>query len=246
MMVKTQDDIDHLKVIGGICRDILKAMGEKVKAGVTPRELDVFAGQMLADKGARSAPKLAYNFPGFTCISVGTAVAHGIPDDRPLCEGEFINIDVSAEKNGYFGDCGQSFGVGIISKRQRKLLKTVKKAQFEAMMSIRDGVPINQVGAIVERIAHKEGFLVVEGLEGHGVGRFIHEEPQIPSCYYKHNKAVFKEGMVVAVEPFLAFENQHYYEDDDGWTLRLPDGDYGVQHEHSFIVTKKDPIILTL
>lgn len=245
MTIDGEDDLVGLREIGVICRDVLKAMGDRVAPGVTPLELDEMAGRMLKERGARSAPMLAYNFPGFTCISVGDAVAHGIPGDQPLEEGTLVNIDVSAEKNGYFGDCGKSFAVGRISLDLLTLLKATQEAQKKAMMTVRAGVPVSHVGKTVEKVARKHGFKVIQGLNGHGVGRWIHEDPTVPNRYHPANRDVFEAGMVVTIEPFLTTKSEHYVEDADGWTLRLASGGHGAQHEHSFIVTDGAPIVLT-
>ena len=245
MTIDGPDELEKLKEIGGICRDVLRAMGAAVRPGITPRELDVMGGEMLAARGARSAPILAYDFPGHTCISVGDTIAHGIPGNEPLKEGELINIDVSAEKDGFFGDTGASFPVGEVSDELKLLLKVTESAQRKAMFAARAGQPVNVVGKTVEREARKHGFKVIEGLNGHGVGGWIHEEPSVPNIYYARDKVKLKEGQVITIEPFLATKSHQYAEDTDGWTLRLAQGGYGAQFEHTFVVTKGAPIILT-
>ncbi len=245
MTVDGHDDLNSLKAIGGICRDVLQALGAAVRPGVTPKALDDMAARMLAERGARSAPILAYNFPGHTCISAGSAIAHGIPGDDPLTEGTLVNIDVSAEKDGYFGDCGQSFPVGEVSSELHMLLRATREAQYKAMMAVRAGEAVSLVGKHVERVARKYGLKVVNGLNGHGVGRWIHEEPTIPNRYHRGNRDRFEAGMVVTIEPFLTTKSEHYIEDKDGWTLHLAAGGHGAQFEHSFIVTDGDPIVLT-
>ncbi|NVJ98993.1 MAG: type I methionyl aminopeptidase [Alphaproteobacteria bacterium] len=245
MTVDGPDQLEKLKEIGAICRDVLAAMGARVAPGVTPLELDVMAGEMLAERGATSAPKLAYDFPGFTCISVGDAVAHGIPDDTPLREGDLVNIDVSAEKDGFFADTGSSFAVGKISPDLQKLLDATKAAQRKAMFAARAGQPINVIAKAVEREAAKHGFKIVEGLNGHGVGAWIHEEPSVSNIYHPSDRQKLQEGQVLTIEPFLATQSDQYVEDADGWTLRLDKGGFGAQFEHTFVVTKGMPIVLT-
>ena len=245
MTIDGPEDLEKLREICGICRDVLKALGEMVRPGVTPKELDEIGGRMLAERGAQSAPIFVYNFPGHTCISVGDAVAHGIPGDEPLVEGQLVNIDVSAEKDGYFGDTGASFGVGEIAPHLQKLLDVTKDTQRKAMYAARAGQPVNAVAKVVEREAKKHGFKVIEGLNGHGVGKWIHEDPSVPNVYYPSDRYRLKEGQVITIEPFLATHSDQYYEDSDGWTLRLADGGHGAQFEHTFVVTKGAPIVLT-
>jgi len=244
----TIDDVESLKKlqeIGAICRDVLRAMGATVRPGITTRELDLIGGQMLKERGAQSAPMLAYDFPGFTCISVETAIAHGIPDDTPLIEGQLVNIDVSAEKDGFFGDTGSSFAVGEISLERKKLLDVTQTAQRKAMYAAKAGKPINVISRVIEKEARKHGYHIIEGLNGHGVGQWIHEEPTVSNIYYPSDRQKLVEGQVITIEPFLATKSRTYVEDDDGWTLRLANGGIGAQFEHSFVVTKGAPIILT-
>ncbi|WP_262694916.1 type I methionyl aminopeptidase [Kordiimonas aquimaris] len=245
MTVDGPEQLEKLREIGAICRDVLAAMGAKVAPGVTPRELDNMAGEMLTACGAKSAPILAYDFPGHTCISVGDAIAHGIPSDIPLKEGELVNIDVSAEKDGFFGDTGASFPVGQVASELLILLEATKTAQRKAMFAARAGQPINVVGKAVEKEAKKHGLKIIEGLNGHGVGGWIHEEPSVPNIYYPSERTRLKEGQVMTIEPFLATKSHQYAEDADGWTLRLAQGGFGAQFEHTFVVTKSAPIILT-
>ena len=220
-------------------------MALKIAPGVTPRSLDNMAGEMLAARGAQSAPILAYDFPGHTCISVGDAIAHGIPSDIPLKEGELINIDVSAEKDGFFGDTGASFPVGNVSDELKNLLKATEAAQRKAMFAARAGQPVNVVGRAVEREAKKYGLKVIEGLNGHGVGKWIHEDPSVPNIYYPSERTRLEEGQVITIEPFLATKSHQYAEDQDGWTLRLAQGGFGAQFEHTFMVTKGAPVVFT-
>lgn len=245
MTVDGPEQLEKLREIGGICRDVLRAMALKIAPGVTPRALDDMAGRMLKERGAQSAPILAYDFPGHTCISVGDAIAHGIPSDIPLKEGELVNIDVSAEKDGFFGDTGASFPVGEVSAELKNLLKATEAAQRKAMFAARAGQPVNVVGKAVEREAKKHGLKIIEGLNGHGVGAWIHEDPSVPNIYYPSERTRLKEGQVITIEPFLATKSHQYAEDADGWTLRLAQGGFGAQFEHTFMVTKGAPVVFT-
>ncbi|MCK0068633.1 type I methionyl aminopeptidase [Kordiimonas laminariae] len=245
MIIDGPEALEKLKEIGAICRDVRMAMGEAVRPGITPLELDAIAEKMFAERGARSAPILAYKFPGQTCISVHDAVAHGIPGDQPLVEGQLVNIDVSAEKDGVFADTGESFAIGKISPDLQKLLDVTKDAQRKAMFAARAGQPVNVVGKAVQKEAYKHNYKIIEGLNGHGVGGWIHEEPTVPNLYYPRDKEKLVEGQVITIEPFLTTESRHYVEDADGWTLRLAEGGFGAQFEHTFVVTKGAPIVVT-
>ena len=246
MTVDGDDDLVGLKEIGRICRKVLTHMGSLVRPGITTMELDAVAGKMLADLGARSAPKLAYDFPGHTCISVGSVVAHGVPNEKPLVAGDLINIDVSAEKDGYFGDCGESFAIGTVSDEANALLAATKMARDAGISAAKAGRPVAVIGRACSRVAVKAGFKQVAGLHSHGVGRWIHEGPDIPTIYDPSKTRKLAHGDVITVEPFLSNKSRKYFEGPDGWSLILANGGIGAQFEHSFVVTRSGPILLTV
>jgi methionyl aminopeptidase len=246
MSIEGPDDLEMLRRIGAIVARARDAMLEEVRAGVTTAELDEVGRDVLVANGARSAPQLAYDFPGWTCISVNDELAHGIPSkSKVLREGDLVNVDVSAELDGYWADTGASAPVGTVAPKLRQLLWTTREAQAEAMLAARAGQPLNQIGAVIERRAKRHGFRVVRTLGGHGVGRHIHEPPHVSNVFEKRDKTVLWEGLVLTIEPFLTTKATHVIEGDDGWTLRTPDGSVGAQFEHTFVVTKDRPIVLT-
>jgi methionyl aminopeptidase len=200
---------------------------------------------VLRRHGARSAPQLAYDFPGTTCISVNDELAHGIPGSRLLREGDLVNIDVSAELDGYWADSGASYAVGNVAPRLRTLLFTTRAALSDAIGEVRAGAPIRNIARAVERRAKRAGFRVVRDLCGHGVGRNIHEPPNVPNTFDRRNADVLHEGLVITIEPFLTTGATTFHEADDGWTLCTPDGSVGAQFEHTLIVTRGEPIVLT-
>ncbi|HEX3597425.1 MAG TPA: type I methionyl aminopeptidase [Polyangiaceae bacterium] len=247
MTVSDQSDIDALKRIGRIVAEARDAMGAAVVPGITTAELDELGERVLARYGARSAPRLAYGFPGATCISVNDRLAHGIPSrDSVLCDGDLVNIDVSAELDGYWADTGASFAVGSVKPRDRALLWATRKALHEGMDRARAGRPVREIGRAVEQRAKRSGFQVVRDLCGHGVGRHIHEEPSIPNVAKDADDTALWEGLVMTIEPFLTTSANRVVEDADGWTLRTPDRSRGAQFEHTLIVTRGAPVVLTL
>jgi methionyl aminopeptidase len=220
-------------------------MAAHVAAGVSTRELDAIGREVLRRHGARSAPQLAYDFPGTTCISVNDELAHGIPGARLLREGDLVNIDVSAELDGYWADSGASYPVGKVAPRLRTLLFATRAALNDALGEARAGAPIRNIGRAVERRAKRAGFRVVRDLCGHGVGRNIHEPPNVPNTFDRGNGELLHEGMVITIEPFLTTGATTFREAEDGWTLRTPDGSIGAQFEHTLIVTRGAPLVLT-
>jgi methionyl aminopeptidase len=246
MTADSQDDIAALRRVGRAVAEARDVMGAAIVPGMTTADLDAIGREVLAKHGARSAPSLAYQFPGTTCISVNDELAHGVPSrHRVLCEGDLVNVDVSAEIDGYWADTGASFAVGRVSARARALLSATKRAQKDAMDEARAGRPIRNIGRAVERRARMHGFSVVSSLCGHGVGRFIHEKPDVPNVHRSNDPTLLWEGLVIAIEPFLTTGATTVIEGDDGWTLRTPDGSIGAQFEHSIVVTNGEPIVLT-
>jgi methionyl aminopeptidase len=239
------DDLRGLQAAGAAVAEALRTMGEAVAPGVRPMELDEVGASVLRRHGAISAPAKAYGFPATTCISVNEALAHGIPGRRRLREGDLVNIDVSAEVGGYWADTGASFGVGRVRPRLDRLLRSTRRARDEAVATARAGQPLSAIGRAVERRARTDGFHVVRNLCGHGVGRFIHEAPEVPNVYDRRNRARLWEGLVLAIEPFLTTGATHVEQCSDGWTLRTPDGSRGAQYEHTVVVTQGAPLILT-
>lgn len=247
MTADGEEDVAGLRLAGAAVADARDTAIAAAQPGISTAELDAIARDVLTKHGAISAPKLAYDFPGHTCISVNDAAAHGIPSRNVvLQDGDMINIDVSAALNDYWADTGASACVGTPAPRALELLKATKQAQADAMAVAKSGTPIRHLGRAVQKRARQYGFSVLRNLNGHGVGRFIHEAPDIPSVEQRTNRTRLSEGLVIAVEPFLSLSATHAVEDPDGWTLRTNDGSMVAQFEHTMIVTAGEPIILTL
>jgi methionyl aminopeptidase len=246
MSINDEQDIEGLKRVGAIVAAARDAMGAQVAPGITTAELDAIGEAILQRHGARSAPRLAYGFPGVTCISVNDRIAHGIPSHKcVLRAGDLVNIDVSAELDGYWADTGASFPVGTVSAEATALLRATRQALEDGMSQARAGGPLRNIGRAVERRAKQCGFKVVRNLCGHGVGRNIHEEPSIPNTFHRMDRTVLRAGLVITIEPFLTLGATLAVEDDDGWTLRSCDGSLGAQFEHTLIVTGSGPIVVT-
>lgn len=247
MIVEHEEDIAGLKAIGHICAVTLRAMMEAVQPGMTTVELDEIGRGVLDKAGAKSAPVSLYKFPGITCISVSPVIAHGIPGDHVLREGELINIDVSAEMDGYFGDTGASMVVAAQVPEYDKIIAAAKSAREKAVQAARAGQTINQIGKAVQGEAKRHGYGVIYDLTGHGIGRHLHEEPvQVFNHFKPRDRYILKEGLVLAIEPFLTTGKGHVVEEADGWSLRTTDRTIAAQFEHTVIVTNGEPMILTI
>lgn len=247
MIVQSEEDIKHLKAIGHICAMTLQTMMEQAKPGLTTLELDNIGMEFLKKAGAQSAPMAMYHFPGATCISMSPVIAHGIPNERVLQEGDLVNIDVSAEMNGYYGDTGASMVIAKQVPEYEKLLAAARSALEKALHVAVAGNPLNLIGQTIQQEAQRNGFGVIFDLTGHGIGHKLHEAPAEVFNYNKpKDRRILEEGLVLAIEPFLTTGKGHVFEERDGWSLRTIDRTIAAQFEHTVIVTKKEPIILTI
>lgn len=245
MNASSQADIEGLKLSGKAVRAAFEAMVAATRPGITTAELDAIGAEVLAAHGARSAPQLYYDFPGATCISVNEQAAHGIPGDRVICEGDMINIDVSANRAGYVADMGQSFVVGRGEAAQQQICQAVQDAVAAALARVKAGRSLNVIGAAVQQIADRYGYTIVRNLGSHGVGRNIHEEPSYVPFDNPQEQRVLKRGMVLTIEPFFSTGIDWVEEGADGWTLSVPAGNLVAQFEHTLIVTDKQPLVVT-
>lgn len=245
MSIESDQDLVKLKAIGRIVALALREMKTRVRPGITTAELDEVGQRFLEKHGARSAPSLAYDFPGATCISLNNEAAHGIPGERVIRKGDLVNIDVSAELDGYFADTGASIPVPPVKPFQQKLCNCTRRALKQAMSVAQAGRSINEIGKAVEATARRCGFSVIRNLPGHGVGRSIHEDPSVPCVYSPRANQQLTPGLVITIEPFLATGAEQVIEDADGWTLKTSDGSLVAQYEHTIVITQGRPLIIT-
>lgn len=225
----------------------LKKMIDYAKPGMNTKELDEYGSKILKEFGAKSAPHLTYGFPGWTCISVDNEFCHGIPSEtRILKEGDLINIDVSAELNGFWADNGASFVIGNDIHQHQKLVDASKEILKKTLGNIKGGVKISDIGHLMETEAKKRGFKVIKNLGGHGIGRSLHEQPdELMNFKNRYDQRRFRKNSVVAIETFISTASNIAVELSDGWTMVGNKGGYMAQHEHTIVVTDGKPIILT-
>ncbi|WP_298287408.1 type I methionyl aminopeptidase [uncultured Lutibacter sp.] len=247
MSITKESELIGMKKISEVVGTTLKLMIEHAKIGMSTKELDDFGGEILKSFGAKSAPYETYGFPGYTCISVNKEAAHGIPSkNKILKEGDLINIDVSAELNGFWSDNGGSFVLGKDIYNHQPLVDASKHILKKAINTIKGGVKIADIGYLIESEAKKYGFKVIKNLAGHGVGKSLHEEPEnILNYRVKSNKERFKKNTTVAIETFISTNSTKAIELNDGWTLVGNKGGYVTQHEQTILITDNSPIILT-
>ncbi|RCS44792.1 type I methionyl aminopeptidase [Bremerella cremea] len=247
MTIENQDDMNGVLNAGQVVAYVRDKMLSAIEPGITTMELDALGGSLLDRMGARSAPRITYDFPGSTCISVNEEAAHGIPGPRIIQAGDIVNVDVSAELDGYFADTGGTIVVPPISDVKARLCHATQLALDNAMHEARAGAPVNRIGHAIEQIAKTHGFQTVRNVGGHGIGRSLHEEPEGISGYFNRNdQRRLKLGQVIAIEPFLSTRSTHLIEAKDGWTLIAHPENLTAQFEHTVIVTRGAPIIATL
>jgi len=246
MTITSEKDLISLEKIGFIVAEAREEMIKAVRAGITTKELDVIGEKVFSYYGAKSAPKYEYDFPGTTCISINDEAAHGIPGSRVIEVGDSVNIDVSALLDGYYADTGATVLVEPVPLMKKELCQCSLIALNKAIDKVKAGMKINQIGRTIYNEAKGKGFTVIRDLTGHGIGKRLHEKPDYIFNYFdvKDNQ-ILNNGLVLAIETFISSSAEHVIEDKNGWTLRTPDKSIVAQFEHTIVVTKDKPIILT-
>ncbi len=245
MSIESHADWEGLKQAADVARLTLDALTKQVRPGVTTGALDEAAAELFAAHGARSAPAFTYGFPRTVLISVNDEIVHGIPGARRIRTGDIVKLDVTVEKGGYVADAARSVVVDPASTTAHRLATCASDAFHAALAVARSGVRVNEIGRAVEHEVHRYGFTVIRGLAGHGVGRAIHEEPSVPNYYDPFQRDVLTEGMVITIEPMISAGSAHPVQDSDGWTLRTKDGSLSAHHEHTLVITRGAPVVLT-
>lgn len=236
-----------MKKVSEVVAYTLKEMKSYARPGISTKQLDNYGAEIMKDFGANSAPHKTYKFPGWTCISVDNEFCHGIPSSsRVLKEGDLINIDVSAELNGFWSDNGSSFVIGDDLFGHQKLVNASKDILKKALNDIKGGVKISDIGHLMKTEAKRLGYRVIKNLGGHGIGRSLHEQPdELLNYKNRFDRRRFKKNSVVAIETFISTLSSYAIESKDGWTLVGNKGGFMAQHEHTIVVTDNKPIILT-
>jgi methionyl aminopeptidase len=248
MTITHQDDLDGLRVIGRIVANTLQAMAGAMEPGMTTAELDDLGRDLLEREGAVPAPQSTYGFPGATCISVNEEVAHGVPGPRRLAAGDLVNIDVSASRDGYFADTGASFGLGPLKPSLDRLCRDGRRALQIGIAQVGHDRPLAGIGQAVGAFAARRGYTLIRNLASHGVGRALHEDPEVvPTWPTRDDRRRMHDGLVLTVEPFLSRGgNWATPGDGDDWTLFSRPPAPVVQYEHTVVATRRGAIIVTL
>jgi methionyl aminopeptidase len=226
-------------------RRVLEAMKRQVRPGITTGELDAIGAAVMQENGARSAPASVYNFPGSNCISLNEEAVHGVPGARSLQPGDLLKLDVTIEKDGFMADAAETVAVGKVTPEAERLMACSRRAFEKAMLVARAGFRVSEIGRAVEREVRRDGFSVIRELGGHGIGRTIHEQPRIPNYPDPEARQILTEGLVIAVEPIIAAGSGRAILAEDGWTMKTADRRPAAHYEHTIVITKGKPVLLT-
>jgi len=245
MSINGPEEMIGMRAAGTIVRLILDAMKSAVRPGITTAQLDEVGAKVMREHRARSAPAMVYGFPGVNLISVNDEAVHGIPGNRTLENGDLVKLDVTVEKDGFMADAAVSVPVGEVSEERRRLIQCAESAFAKAMLVARAGFRVSEIGRVVEREVRRHGFAVIRELGGHGIGRTIHEEPHVPNYPDPLARTVLTEGLVITVEPIIAAGSARTRTASDGWTVVTADRRSAAHYEHTIVITKGHPILLT-
>jgi len=245
MSIRSQAEFEKLRVIGRIVRQALDKTAAAVRPGITTGELDEIGASVLGQNGAESAPPKVYGFPGALCISVNDEAIHGIPGRRVVRSGDLIKLDLVAEKDGFYADAAVTIRAGEVSVTADALARCAASAFYLALRSARAGNRVYEIGRVVERETKRCGFRVIRDLCGHGVGRTIHEPPSIPNYHEPRLRTRLTEGLVITIEPIISAGDGKGVLQPDRWTIRTADGSLSAHYEHTVVITKGEPILLT-
>ena len=245
MSIQSHADWRGLRRVAAVARLTLDSLQAAVRPGVTTGELDRVAAVLFAEHGARSAPAIEYGFPKTVLISVNDEIVHGIPGQRRLNDGDVVKLDVTVEKDGYVADAARTVIVGVGSEVAQRLVACAEAAFTAALAVAHAGIRVNEISRAVETAVKRSGFAVVRGLTGHGVGRAIHEAPSVPNEFDPRQTDVLSEGLVLTIEPIISAGSPQTRQDADRWTIRTGDGSLAAHYEHTLVITRGRPIVLT-
>ena len=245
MSINTPEELEGMRAAGRVVRRMIEAMKQHVRPGITTAELDRVGAEIMRQHGAQSAPVLVYGFPGTNCISLNDEAVHGIPNERVVKNGDLVKLDVTVEKDGFMADAAETVAVGTVPEESQRLIACAEHAFAKAMLVARAGFRVSEIGRVVEREVRRNGFSVIRDLGGHGIGRTIHEEPRVPNFADPAASQILTEGLVITVEPIIAAGSGRAVVAKDGWTVCTADHRPSAHYEHTLVITKGEPILLT-
>ncbi len=245
MSIESPADWKGLRAAARVARLTLDRLERETRAGRSTADLDGLAAALFGAHGARSAPGLTYGFPGTVLISVNDEIVHGVPGPRVIAAGDLVKLDVTVEKDGYIADTARTVVVPPGDGLRTRLVACAEAAFRAGLRVARPGTRVAEIGRAVDREVRSQGFVVVKGLAGHGVGRTIHEPPTVPNEWDPYQRDVLTEGLVLTIEPMISAGSARPVQAPDGWTLRTRDGSLSAHYEHTVVITRGEPFVLT-
>ena len=251
IIIKSEEEIAIMRQAGSIVAEVLKIVSESIRPGMKTQELDIIAERELKRLGAKPSFKGYRGFPANLCVSVNDEIVHGIPGERVLNEGDIVSLDFGAIYDGFQGDAAVTVAVGEISPEARQLIEAARGSLEAGIATALPGATLGDVSAAIQRYAESRGYSVVRAYTGHGIGRILHEDPQIPNCtdppfgLKAGTGPVLKKGMTLALEPMLNIGDWHTQEADDHWTVLTADGSLSAHFEHTIAIDDNEPDVLT-
>ncbi len=243
--IKNKDEINSMKKACNVVSETLSHLEKYIKPGVETIELDSIAEDFIRSKNATPGFKGLYGFPATLCVSVEDEVVHGIPKNRVLSDGDIVGIDVGAIVDGYYGDHARTFEVGNVNQEKKELMKVTKKSLELGIEASKPGNTIGDIGFAIQSYVEDKGYSIVRELVGHGIGKKLHEEPQIPNYGEKSAGPVIKRGMCFAIEPMINLGTEKIYTKSDNWTVCTQDGLPSAHFEHTIVITETGSEVLT-
>ena len=246
IILKSDDEIEKMRVAGGIVADTLSMIEPCISPGITTGEIDRLVEEFIRSKGAIPSFKDYHGYPASACVSVNEVIVHGIPGNRKLKEGDIVSIDVGAYIDGFHGDAARTFPVGKVSEEAQKLIDVTRQSFFEGLKFVKEGNRLEDISSAVQSYAEKNGFSVVREFVGHGIGRDMHESPDVPNYGTPGRGIRLKKGLVLAIEPMILEGSRYMRVLEDGWTAVTRDGKLAAHYENTVALTANGPELLTL
>ncbi len=244
--IRTRDELAQMAVAGRLAAQLRRELGKRVAPGVSTLELDRFADQYMQNRGATAAQKGFHGYPYAICAAVNDCVCHGMPNEHLLREGDLVTLDFVVELNGWMADTAWTYAVGKLSNEAKRLRKAAYQAMMNGIAQARPGRTIGDIAAAVEQVSNAMGpYGIVSQFGGHGIGRSMHEPPEVPYVGKAKTGRKLKEGMVITIEPMLTIGSPEVYIAEDGWTVLTEEGGLAAQFEHTVAITAEGPAILT-
>ncbi len=246
IFVKTEEEIEKIKVSCAIVRDCLSFVGSRIREGMTTRQVDELVYDFIKSSGAEPSCLGYCGYPASACVSVNETVVHGIPGDRILQEGDIVSVDLCAYKDGFHGDGARTFCIGEVSEEKKKLVRVTEECFFKAIGNLKAGTPLYDIGYAVQQHAEANGFSVIRSYTGHGIGREMHEDPSVPNFGKKGTGPRLRAGTVLCIEPMIALGTWKVRVLPDGWTAVTTDGKAAAHYENTLVIREDGVELLTL